>query len=127
MLGRTEDAQRMQRMTRERLMDVVRKHPEDVYARSLLAVQLILDGEREAGLRQAERTLELAPNDGRICYNAACAFARAGLPERALAQLKEGVRHLPTYISDWPRRDPDLAPLHDHPEFIAMFGRVEQG
>jgi hypothetical protein len=33
---------------------------------------------------------------------------------------------VPSYISDWPRRDPDLASLHDHPEFIAMFGKAEK-
>jgi len=36
------------------------------------------------------------------------------------------VRQVPTYISDWPRRDPDLASLHDHPEFIALFGKAEK-
>ena len=35
-------------------------------------------------------------------------------------------RWLPTYISDWPRRDPGLASLHDHPEFIRLFGRAEK-
>lgn len=56
--------------------------------------------------------------------NACCAFAGAGLPERALAELKEGIRNVPSYVADWPRRDPDLASLHDHPEFIRMFGKA---
>jgi serine/threonine-protein kinase len=126
MLGRVDDANRMQRRSQERLMEAVRKHPEEIYARSLLATHLVLAGEREAGIRQVERTLELAPEDGRIFYNAACTFARAGLPERALDMLREGVRHIPSYISDWPRVDPDLESLHDHPEFIAMFGKAER-
>jgi predicted Zn-dependent protease len=107
-------------------MEVVRRHPDDTYARSLLAAQLVMSGEMAAGVAQAERTLEISPQDGRLRYNAACTFARAGMPERALAELKEGVRQVPTYISDWPRRDPDLASLHDHPEFIAMFGKAEK-
>jgi len=126
MMGRVEEAKRQSQVTMEVLMEAVRRHPDDTYARSLLAAQLVLAGETAAGVAQAERTLDMSPHDGRLRYNAACTFARAGMPERALAELKEGVRQVPTYISDWPRRDPDLASLHDHPEFIAMFGKAEK-
>jgi predicted Zn-dependent protease len=126
MLDRTEDARRVGQVARERLIEVVRQRPDDVYPRSLLAIRLVRAGEREAGIRQLERTLEMAPHDGRIRYNAACAFARAGMPERAMQELQEGIRDIPTYISDWPRRDPDLASLHDDPEFIRLFGKVEK-
>lgn len=126
MLGRREDADRIGRRAMEIELESVRQKPDDVYMRSLLATRLIKFGEREAGIAQAARTAEMAPNDGRIRYNAACAYARAGLPDRALAELKEGVRHVPTYLSDWPRQDPDLASLRDNPEFIAMFGKAEQ-
>ena len=126
MLGRPEDARRVGQLALEKLIEVVRQRPDDVYPRSLLATRLVQAGEREAGIRQAERTIEMAPHDGRIRYNAACAFARAGMPERAILELKEGIREIPTYLSDWPRRDPDLASLHDHPEFIRMFGAGEK-
>jgi len=126
MLGLGEEAKRQHQATLEVLMENVRRHPDDVYARSLLGSQLVLAGELEAGVAQAERTLEISPHDGRLRYNAACTFARAGLPDRALQELQEGVRQLPSYISDWPKRDPDLASLHDRPEFIAMFGKVEK-
>ena len=109
----------------DRRCDFVRLHPDDVYDRSLLATRLIRDGQREAGIRQVERTVEMAPHDGRIRYNAACAYARAGMPERAMQELKEGIRDIPSYVSDWPRRDPDLASLHDHIEFIRLFGKAE--
>src|SRR5262245_8203869 len=75
MLGRVEDTARQSRVVLDVLMDEVRRHPDDVYARSLLATQLVLNGERDAGLGQAERTLEMSPQDGRLRYNAACTFA----------------------------------------------------
>jgi serine/threonine protein kinase/tetratricopeptide (TPR) repeat protein len=125
MLGREDDARRAIIMTRDRIIEVLRKHPENVHARSLLASMLVQLGEREDGIQQAERTVAMAPEDGRIHYNAACTFARAGLPERALEELREGIRNVPTYLSDWPRRDPDLASLHDHPEFIRLFGKAK--
>jgi len=61
--------------------------------------------------------------DSRTRYNAACAFAQAGLTERAIEQLRIAVGDLPTFASDWVRRDMDLASLREHPEFIRMFGR----
>jgi eukaryotic-like serine/threonine-protein kinase len=124
MLGREADAQRVMQTAAERLMDVVRQHPDDVYARSLMAARLIRMGQRDAGIRQIERTLEMAPHDGRIRYNAACAFARAGMADRAIQELKEGVREIPSYLSDWPRRDPDLESVRNHPEFIRLFGKA---
>jgi TolB-like protein/thioredoxin-like negative regulator of GroEL len=124
MLGREEDSDRANRQCRERTLELVRRHPENAHARSVLAGMLIQLGERDAGIEQAERTIEMAPDDGRIRYNAACAFARAGLVQRAIDELKEGVRQIPTYVADWPRYDPDLANLHDDPEFIRMFGRA---
>jgi len=126
LLGRTEDAQRIGSRALEKILEVVRQRPDDSYTRSLLAIRLVQKGDREAGIRQVERVVEMAPHDGRIRYNAACAFARAGMPERAMQELKEGIRDVPSYISDWPRRDPDLATLHDHPEFIRLFGKAEK-
>lgn len=126
MLGRSEDAARMYRSGREQLLEVLRRNPENIHARSLLAGLLVQLGEREAGLREMERSLQMAPEDGRIRYNAACAFARLGMPEEAIAQLKEGIKNIPTYVADWPKVDPDLASLHGHPEFVRMFGRTER-
>ncbi len=125
LVGRKADAEAVHRRLMERLIEVLRREPDHAYARSLLAGQLVQDGQREAGTEQAERAIAMAPNDGRIRYNAACTFARAGLHDRAIAELKEGIRNWPRYIADWPRHDPDLASLHDHPEFVRMFGRAE--
>ena len=122
MLGREQDAQRAHRRLRERLVELVRRDPDAVHPRSLLGVTLVRQGDAEAGLAQATRSVALAPDDGRIRYNAACAYALAGRPDEAIEQLKEGIRNLPSYIADWPGRDPDLASLRGHPEFDRLFG-----
>ncbi|MGH7740897.1 MAG: protein kinase domain-containing protein [Candidatus Eiseniibacteriota bacterium] len=122
MLGRKQDEERMFRITREKIEERLARHPEDVYARSLLATILIRSGEREAGIAQAARSVAAVPDDGRVRYNAACAYARAGETERAIAELQEAIRHVPTYVADWPQHDPDMDSLRDHPEFIRMFG-----
>jgi len=122
MLGRREDMQRMYRVLREKLEERLARHPEEAYARSLLGSVLIQAGEREAGLAQSARASAVAPDDGRVRYNVACAYSRAGELERAIAELEEAVRRVPSYIADWPQHDPDMDNLRDHPGFIRMFG-----
>ncbi|MBI1799333.1 MAG: protein kinase [Candidatus Eisenbacteria bacterium] len=121
-LGPFDYANRVSQQNLEHRIEFVRRHPEDALARVFLGISLIRDGQVEAGIAQTERAITIAPEDGRLRYNAACAFARAGLPDRALIELKEGTRNIPSYIADWPRHDPDLASLRDHPEFIRLFG-----
>jgi tetratricopeptide (TPR) repeat protein len=125
MMGNSEALQRTRQRALECEIEYVRRHPDEVLARVFLGISLVRDGQIAAGLEQAERAIRMAPDDGRIRYNAACAFARAGMADRAFHELREGTRRLPSFTSDWPLRDPDLVSLRDHPEFIAMFGRAK--
>jgi adenylate cyclase len=100
----------------------LQRDPDNVRARAVLAIALAQSGEREVGIAQIERTLTAAPDDGRVRYNAACTFVHAGLPERAIEELGEMVKGMPSHLADWPRNDPDLASLRDHPKLIRMFG-----
>src|SRR5262249_31412667 len=126
MLGRNADAQKAMRQLVDVTLDLVRRPPgaESAHARTLLGIALVQIGQAEPGFAQIERALELAPDDGRIHYNAACAFARTGQTERALHELEEGTKHISSYIGDWPLHDPDMKNLWDHPEFIRMFGKA---
>jgi TolB-like protein/Flp pilus assembly protein TadD len=124
MLGRTEDEQRTLADIQEVLVEALDREPDHVDMRIILAINLAQSGNREAGLAQAERALAAAPDDGRVRYNAACAFAHAGETERAIEQLRTMVELVPSYLTDWVRRDPDFASLRAHPEFVRMFGRA---
>jgi TolB-like protein/Tfp pilus assembly protein PilF/predicted Ser/Thr protein kinase len=121
-MHRTEDAQKIRQLLYERVLDLVRAEPDNVHARSVLATTLVDMGQSEAGIQEAERTVVMSAGDPRIRYNAACTFSRAGFLDRAVAQLEEAVRALPTYLVDWPRHDPDLANVRNHPGFIKLFG-----
>ncbi len=125
LLGRQADAQRVRRHGLERTLEMLRRKPgpESAHARTLVGISLVREGRSEEGLAQIEQAVRLQPDDGRLHYNAACAYALAGRPERALGELREGTRNIPGYIGDWPLYDPDLASLRDHPDFIRMFGR----
>jgi len=122
LLGRPDDVARLRRQAVDDDLEFLQRNPDHFLARVCLGVDLIKLGQRDAGIAQVERSLRFAVGDGRIRYNAACAFAQAGLLDRAMAELKEGIKNLRTYANDWIQHDPDLAPLQDHPEFIRLFG-----
>lgn len=122
-LGLEAEASKWRQRSIEAEMEHLRKNPDDAVARAFFGISLIREGNVEQGLAQAELAGAIAPDDGRLRYNVACAFAVAGQHERALEELKAALSLVHDYISDWPIRDPDLESLHDHPEFIRMFGR----
>jgi serine/threonine-protein kinase len=123
-LGREEEAKVWYQRAMESEIEHLRKHPDDALTRAFLAISLIRSGDLEQGLAQAERASAIAPEDGRNRYNVACAYALAGEKDRAMAEIKAAVGLVKDYISDWPNRDPDMASLHDDPEFVRMFGRA---
>jgi non-specific serine/threonine protein kinase len=124
MLGRDEEADRANQMLCDRLVELLHRNPDSTQERSLLGVTLVRCGCPEKGLAQAERAVALDPDDGRLRYNAACSYALAGRAEPALEHLREATKNLPSFISDWPRRDPDLRQIRDLPEFERIFSRA---
>jgi TolB-like protein/cytochrome c-type biogenesis protein CcmH/NrfG len=122
MLGREEDHRAAGDRLTEVILEELRRRPDNVHARSLLGTRLVESGDLAGGLAPVEMCLRIAPDDNRVYYNSACTMVRAGRQDRALELLRVAVERVPGYMRDWPRRDPDLAPLHRHPEFIAMFG-----
>jgi TolB-like protein/Flp pilus assembly protein TadD len=129
MLHRVEDAERTALRANEARLEHVRRHPgrEGAHARSQVAVRLMVVGQMEEGKRQMRLALAADPDDGRLHYNAACAYARAGLHEEAIAELRAGVQGLTSFLGDWPLHDPDLESVREHPEFVRLFGRVGPG
>src|SRR6267378_3137881 len=124
LLGRSDEVERSVHQSIHSCVEHLQHHPDDALARVFLAIGLVHNGQVDAGVSQAERALTIAPDDGRIRYNVACAFARAGLTDRALDQLREGIRRTPGYFTSWAPQDPDFASLREHPEFIRLFTRA---
>ena len=122
-LGRQEEAvaatvEGVQRAERQLELD-----PTDPRALSLGSTALITIGQPDRALQWAGRALELHPDDQGVLINAACTYARADLPERALDLLEKtfargyGKR-------DWIEHDPDYDSLRDHPRFRAMLEKL---
>ena len=98
----------------------LREVPEDARARSLLAAYFAETGRTEDAKREAKMAMTLRPNEPLILYNAACTFCALKEKGEALDALGKAWR-VGYRDSDWVWRDPDLAILHDEPEFARLF------
>jgi non-specific serine/threonine protein kinase len=71
-------------------------------------------------LREANLAMALRPNEATTLYNLACVFCELQKKSEAMEALKKaweaGFKD-----ADWARRDPDLALLHDEPEFDRLY------
>jgi hypothetical protein len=69
--------------------------------------------------------MTLRPNEATVLYNAACVFAALGRRADALEALRKaweaGYKD-----AEWTRRDPDLAILHDDPEFEKLYPKPKE-
>jgi serine/threonine protein kinase/Tfp pilus assembly protein PilF len=105
---------------RQRQAAVLEQHldlvPEDVRARILLATTYAYLGKPSNASEHLEKAVAMRPNDPNVLYNAACTYGLMQMKNEALMMLAKSAE---TGFSDfeWASRDPDLASLHDEPEF----------
>jgi adenylate cyclase len=97
----------------ERQLELV---PEDVRARTMLANMYATAGREADAVREIQIAVALRPKDSNVLYNSACSYALLGRKADALALLRK-IRELGFPLWDWAGRDPDLASLHDDPEY----------
>ena len=119
-LGKT-DLLRHWRLRRVQTLEAhLRKVPEDVRARVMLAIDHGSLDRVDDALREINLAVGFRPDDASVLYNAACAFCVLKKKPEALEVLAKahdaGFRD-----SDWARQDPDLTLLHDDPEFERLY------
>ena len=55
-------------------------------------------------------------------YNLACLYSQLGDPDTAISWLKKSI-HSGRFDLEWIKRDPDLANLRNHPEYLALIAK----
>ncbi|MBA2335671.1 MAG: protein kinase [Blastocatellia bacterium] len=98
----------------------LKKVPEDARARVLLANSYAVHGRFDDAKREADMAMVLRPDDTMILYNIACSFCLMNNPQDAMIALHKA-RDAGYSNAPWARQDPDLAMLHDDPEFERLF------
>ncbi len=104
----------------------LREVPEDARARGLLASYYAEMGRTEEAKREATLAMTLRPNEPLILYNTACTFCKMNQKAEALDALAKAWR-VGYRDSEWVWRDPDLALLHNEPEFEKLFPKKSDG
>jgi len=123
-LGQHEAAARIRQEWIGKLERQLESVPEDVRARILLAGAYAHIGNAENSVQELKRAVALRPDDPNVLYNAACTFAILLKKAEALEHLRKAWEA--GYVNlQWAARDPDLACLHDDPEFRRLIGSVE--
>lgn len=74
---------------------------------------------REAEVEMARKIVPGSKPYGFMTYNVGAFYAQIGEPDKALASMREVLEMLPS-LRGWAKEDPDLASLHDNPEFQAL-------
>jgi len=108
----------------QRRMSALENHlkhvPEDARARILLGTDYAEIGREEDALKELHLAMTMRANEASILYNAACLYSLLKRKSEAMDALRKaweaGFRDV-SHV----RRDPDLAFLHDEPDFEKMY------
>ena len=119
-LGKTELLKNVRLRSIQALENHLKEMPEDARARTLLASDYAELGRVEDAMREASMAMMLRPDEAMVHYNAACTFCVLRKQVEAMDAMrrawKAGYRD-----AVWSRRDPDLALIHDLPEFQELY------
>src|SRR5436190_11094639 len=87
-------------------------------------MSLLSQGQEEAARREFDAGIEAYPDAWQGYYNIACAEARLGNREEAIAQLRRAAEIDQAVVSKFAPDDADFASLKDDDEFLAITGQA---
>jgi serine/threonine protein kinase/Flp pilus assembly protein TadD len=119
-MGKADAVRNMNMRRAEALEKHLGEVPDDARARMQLAITYASVGREEDAMREANLATMLRPNEATVLYNAACTYCMLDRKPEAIEALKKA---WDAGFKDavWARRDPDLAILHDEPEFQKLY------
>jgi serine/threonine protein kinase/Flp pilus assembly protein TadD len=95
------------------------QRPDDARGHMFYATDLAQVGRKEEAKVQATKALELSPDDPLMLYNACCFYSQMGEKKLAIEYLKNAFAV--GYANyDWLKRDTDLDPIRNEPEYIEL-------
>jgi len=116
-LGQPEKAIEATSIGLERARRILELNPDDVRAWNLGAFALLRLGQKEEAEHWMQRSLEAAPRDSIVHYNATCFYALAGEKEKALDCLERCLIKVGNISREWLEHDSDLDIIRSAPRF----------
>lgn len=95
------------------------QHPDDSRGHMYYATDLVQVGRIEDAKAEAQRAMELSPDDPLMLYNAACFYSQLRESQSAIDALKHAfAAGYENY--EWLKRDTDLDNIRNEPEYIEL-------
>jgi adenylate cyclase len=116
-IGEPDKAIAVTREGLERARRILELNPDDVRAWNLGAFALLRLGEKSEAERWIQKSLESAPRDSIVHYNAACFYALAGEKDKALDCLERCLIKVGNISREWLEHDSDLDSIRSEPRF----------
>ncbi len=104
--------------------NVLRRDPGYADVIEILGGLYTKHGRVADGLKMDRKLVKLQPANATAHYNLACSLALSRRKADALRTLRHAV-HLGYRDFDWMEQDPDLEPLKNHPEFVALLEQLK--
>jgi TolB-like protein/tetratricopeptide (TPR) repeat protein len=119
-MGDSEQAIEASREGLEKVQAILEFNPDDTRALNLGAPALLRLGQTEKADRWMMASLERAPKDPIVLYNAACYYSMAGEQEKAFDCLEKCYLRAGTINPDWLKNDSDLDNIRGMERFIRL-------
>ena len=104
----------------KRARAVLELNPDDNRALNMGSFALLRLGEHDEAVKWMEASIEKAPMDSIVHYNAACLYALAGEIEKSLDCLENCYLKVGSLNREWLMHDSDLDAVRDHPRFAQI-------
>lgn len=127
-LGEEAQTQRVARMVRDRVQQVITMDPTNGTALASASSALAVLGDQDRAREWMRRALLLDPDNLVMRYNAACALLRKlGEPEEAIDTLEPFFKGVTSNTWIWhAEADPDFEAIRDDPRFKEMLGAAKK-
>jgi adenylate cyclase len=125
-LGRADEGREIALRGLKLAEEALRAHPESSRPAQLGAAVLAAMGETEKALDWVNQSLAIDPDDSNSLYNAACAFAQLGQPDRAMEMLEKWAQGAGGEYYGWLQTDGDLDPVRSHPRYPPLLDTMRQ-
>ena len=119
-LGKEDKALEVTKRGIERVRAVLELNPDDNRALNMGAFALLRLGESEEASRWMTTSMNNAPMDSIIQYNAACFFSLAGEIDKALDCLENCLVKVGNISREWLEHDSDMDNIRTHPRYAGI-------
>lgn len=99
---------------------VLELNPDDNRALNMGAFALLRLGKKTEAMKWMKTSVEKAPVDSIVQYNAACLYALAGEVEKSIDHLENCLLKIGILNREWLEHDSDLDSIRDHPRFAEV-------